>query len=58
MLLEHFSTRFTHNNVFKKVWDILHTNAEEGKNSRRVNREMDGVYHRNLLKKAFFPWRR
>jgi hypothetical protein len=41
----------------KKSWKLLKDNAIEAQEKRRINKAMDEVYKRNLLKKAFFPWR-
>ena len=32
-------------------------NREERKAARALDRRMDDLYRRNLVKKAFFPWR-
>lgn len=43
--------------VYKKVWKVFFDNMRERKEARELDQKMDGVYRRNLFKKAFFPWR-
>ena len=41
----------------KKAWKVFVENRNERKRAKELDRQMDEVYRRNLMKKAFFPWR-
>lgn len=41
----------------KKVWRQLLENKDERQQAKALDRRMDEVYRKNLLKKTFFPWR-
>lgn len=56
-LLESFSKKYSEHIIFKKVWKILDDHRRERQFAKELDRKMDAVYRKNLLKKAFFPWR-
>jgi hypothetical protein len=56
-LLDSFSQKYSEHVIFKKVWKLLEQNKRERQEARELEQKMDGVYKKNLLKKAFFPWR-
>ena len=57
VLLEAVSSRYAKCAVLKKVWKVFRENQAERKYQRELENQMDDIYRRNLLKKAFFPWR-
>ena len=56
-LLDSFSKKYSEHIIFKKVWKVLEENRRERQEARELDRKMDLLYHKNLKKKAFFPWR-
>ena len=56
-LMEHFSQRFRRNAILKKCLKILKDHERNRKRNKALERKMDLLYQRNLLKKSFFPWR-
>jgi hypothetical protein len=56
-LLEFFSKKYSEHIILKKAWKIFEENKNERQKAKELERKMDAVYRKNLLKKAFFPWR-
>lgn len=55
--MDSFSQKYSEHILLKKAWKLLEDNRKERKLARELDLKMDGVYRKNLLKKAFFPWR-
>ena len=55
--MEHFSKKYRDNVILKKTLRILKNYQIERQAAKIRDLKMDSVYRKNLLKKAFFPWR-
>ena len=56
-LLDSFSKKYSEHIILKKGWKLMDDNRKERKFAKELDRKMDLVYRKNLIKKAFFPWR-
>lgn len=56
-LLDSFSQKYSEHTVLKRAWKLVEENREERKVARELDAKMDSLYRKNLIKKAFFPWR-
>jgi hypothetical protein len=56
-LMDSFSQKYSEHILMKRAWKFLEDNRNERKFARELDLKMDAVYRKNLLKKAFFPWR-
>jgi hypothetical protein len=55
--MDSFSQKYSEHILLKRAWKILEDNRHDRKSARELDLKMDAVYRKNLLKKAFFPWR-
>lgn len=56
-LMDSFSQKYSEHIILKRAWKLLEDNRSQRKLARELDHKMDAVYRKNLLKKAFFPWR-
>lgn len=55
--LEHLSSLYARNLILKKCVRIFKNYQKHRQEKKALNMRLDGIYHKNLLKKSFFPWR-
>ena len=55
--MEHFSEKFRRNLILKRCLKVMRDYEARKKKARALDRKMDQIYAKNLMKKSFFPWR-
>lgn len=56
-MLDSFSKKYSEHVILKKTWKMFEDNRNERQHAKELDRKMDALYRKNLIKKAFFPWR-